>query len=377
MIWIFIYVSYLILFMYAVTQLLWSVHWLLMRRSVPPVSEQKYYSVIIPYRNEITHLAQCLESLVNQEYNPNHFELLFVDDHSTDGSTDLVNQLAFSHPHLNIRNISSQLRGKKNALNTGIENAVYDHIITTDADTTRGEYWLRTCNNLLVESNSDILVGTVLLLPARENAFHYFQALDYMGLSLITTIAGRSGWFSNGSGANLIFRKDIYTTYKANEFNSNITSGDDVFFLESARSQGRKILYPKENAHIVFSETEPDWSSLINQRLRWGAKSFSYRSILIPMLWSLPVISSMLILLQIMLNIVFPDINLLRLLLYSVTMKLVADFCLLKVAHDFYKMPKFRFFLVAELYHLIYLSTLPFYILTGRKFSWKGQKHLK
>src|SRR5262245_15697865 len=57
-----------------------------------------YFTVIIPARNESAFILPCLESLRRQEYAADRFEVLVVDDQSTDGTADLVQSFLAAHP---------------------------------------------------------------------------------------------------------------------------------------------------------------------------------------------------------------------------------------------------------------------------------------
>ena len=76
-------------------------------RSVPVFkatdqNSQLKISVIIPARNEEKNIAACLDSINHQTYNNNLFEVMVVDDHSTDNTATIVN----NHPLQNLKIIA-------------------------------------------------------------------------------------------------------------------------------------------------------------------------------------------------------------------------------------------------------------------------------
>src|SRR5690606_22354269 len=95
-------------------------------------------SVIICARNEVSNLQQFLPLVLNQDYPPDLFEVLLVDDQSTDGTAALLSQLQYQYPQLKVLhidpNIQKDLPGKKYALREGIAAAKFDRLLLTDAD---------------------------------------------------------------------------------------------------------------------------------------------------------------------------------------------------------------------------------------------------
>ena len=94
-------------------------------------------SVIVPARNEEASLAACLDSLVSQTGVT--FEIIVVDDHSTDRTHEIAERFAAAHPG-KVRVISAVplpdgWTGKNNAVTTGAREALGEWLLFTDADT--------------------------------------------------------------------------------------------------------------------------------------------------------------------------------------------------------------------------------------------------
>jgi cellulose synthase/poly-beta-1,6-N-acetylglucosamine synthase-like glycosyltransferase len=58
------------------------------------------FSIIIPARNEEESIGRCLSSLFSQDYPAELFQVIVVDDHSTDGTASVVSRLKDNHPNL-------------------------------------------------------------------------------------------------------------------------------------------------------------------------------------------------------------------------------------------------------------------------------------
>ena len=99
-------------------------------------------SVIIPVRNEEESIGDCLGDLANQDYPKELFEIIVVDDHSTDDTLKVISAYQANNIKvLEFRDENVRSAFKKQAINLGIENATGDLIMTTDADCRMNEKW--------------------------------------------------------------------------------------------------------------------------------------------------------------------------------------------------------------------------------------------
>ena len=88
----------------------------------------KIISVVIPLYNKESSIAQSLKSVLSQEHDD--FEVVIVDDGSTDGSVGVVEAIHDSR----IRLIRQENGGPSKARNTGVKNAKGEWILFLDAD---------------------------------------------------------------------------------------------------------------------------------------------------------------------------------------------------------------------------------------------------
>ncbi len=89
-----------------------------------------FFSIIIPVYNVINYIDQCLESVITQEFDS--FEVILVDDGSTDGSGGRCDAYAKKCP--NVRVIHQENRGLSGARNTGLEKVSGEWILFVDSD---------------------------------------------------------------------------------------------------------------------------------------------------------------------------------------------------------------------------------------------------
>ena len=91
-------------------------------------------SVVVPLYNEAESLPE-LEAWITRVMNENNFtyEILFINDGSTDDSWEVIKRLRQQNP--NVKGVSFRRNyGKSPALNTGFQRAQGDVVITMDAD---------------------------------------------------------------------------------------------------------------------------------------------------------------------------------------------------------------------------------------------------
>lgn len=88
------------------------------------------FSIIIPAYNAAEFLPQCLDSIFNQNYTD--YEVLCIDDGSTDDTPELLRQYASKHPQLRILTQSNQ--GMATARNRGLDEARGEYILFVDSD---------------------------------------------------------------------------------------------------------------------------------------------------------------------------------------------------------------------------------------------------
>ena len=97
-------------------------------------------SVIIPTLNEARHIKTCLDSILNQSYPKDKYEVLVVDSDSRDGTIDIVK--ACCSKHNNVTLIFEDKKSASAARNKGIEMAKGKIIAFIDADTIISEGWI-------------------------------------------------------------------------------------------------------------------------------------------------------------------------------------------------------------------------------------------
>lgn len=238
-------------------------------RPVQSIGEKPFISVVIAFRNEMQNLPKLLESLKHQTIDASRFEIILVNDHSTDQWESAITNIL----PLNARIIYSPESGKKAALRCGVQHAKGEVIAMTDADCIVPQRWIEILSKHSENKQYTIALGAVKL-SSDESFFQYFQQLDFLSLQVSAMGAVGVNHPIMCNGANLACRKDFYNSVKS--LNDNYSSGDDIFLLHEAKRRGATISMVSDPDGVVVTNPVPTLRALLNQRIRWASKSKGY-----------------------------------------------------------------------------------------------------
>jgi glycosyltransferase involved in cell wall biosynthesis len=233
-------------------------------------------SVIICARNEEENLRNNLPLVLSQEYP--EFEVIVVDDASTDGTADLLRDLRQEYPRLRTSSIRQKVhisKGKKLALTVGIKAARYDWVLLTDADCRpAGNMWLSAMQRNFTR-DAGIVLGYgpyrktrgLLNLVIRYDAF--FIAVQYFGFAL-------AGMPYMGVGRNLAYRREIFFRHRGFASNYELASGDDDLFINEVAAKEKTLIEIRPGSH-TFSEPARSWRAWYFQKRRHLTTGPRYR----------------------------------------------------------------------------------------------------
>lgn len=231
-------------------------------------------SVIIPARNEEANIEALLQSLREQNYPQHLFEVIVVDDHSTDNTAEIVQQYStVKLLQLKEEDINSY---KKKAVETGIASASGTLIVCTDADCVAPPGWLSAIASFK-EENGSVFIAAPVVINNNSSVVQIFQAMDFMVLQGITGAAVSSNHLSMCNGANLAYEREAFYKVEGFEGINAIASGDDMLLMHKMVKQypGR-VHYLKSAEAIVSTTAVPTWRAFFNQRIRWASKAGKY-----------------------------------------------------------------------------------------------------
>jgi cellulose synthase/poly-beta-1,6-N-acetylglucosamine synthase-like glycosyltransferase len=246
--------------------------------STPTDSIQIPLSIVIAVRNEENNIEPLLKDLAGQNYPKELFEIIIVDDHSEDKTSEIINRFVNDNPAQKIIQLHTAGDGKKAALAEGISTATGEIIVTTDGDCRMKPDWLRTIAAYFATHKPALLIAPVVYHNEKGILQHMFS-LDFISLVAAGAGGAGAGLPLMGNGANLAFTKKAWQ--KANSGKKEaFVSGDDVFLIHRIeRLFGSKAIYfLKSVSAIVRTNPPTDLRIFFQQRIRWASKAKGYRS---------------------------------------------------------------------------------------------------
>lgn len=329
-----------------------------------------HVSIIIPARDEAQNIVRCLQSIVSQEFPKEQFEILVVNDHSSDETARIAGDfLADKNISHKIISLAENEKGKKTALLKGVEEAKGEIIITRDADTFGDDKeWLKKIV-LEFENNQPDLLLLPVLLSGNNSFAATFQRYENLAISMLGFGMARNNLPMVCAGANLAYRKEFFQKLQPYQNNLHIASGDDMFLLKKAYQQKAKI--GSLNA-AVQTPAGADLKSAFHQRIRWAAKGAK--------LLTGPIFFSSLVLLAgnlaALVALICPliDASYLAFGLFGLLIKLLIDFLLLFLSARMFKTKLSpAWFIPAFIFNLFYTPVIALCSVLVKPI-WKGRR---
>jgi cellulose synthase/poly-beta-1,6-N-acetylglucosamine synthase-like glycosyltransferase len=324
-----------------------------------------FVSLIVACHNEEKELPLLLSDIAGQSYNPDMFELIIVDDNSSDSTFEIAS--GFSRIK-NLKVLKSTGRGKKQAIRKGVEASAGSYIFTTDADCRIGKKWLETIASFQTEHNPEMIICPVRLEGGR-GFFQRFQELEFLSLQGITagTAVADNPVMCNGAG--LAFLKEAYQKY-ADKLHDELATGDDVFLLHNVKNDpGKRILWLESAEASATTKTADSLKSFLRQRARWISKAGAYSDGFTQILTIVTFVTISVQVLLLLGGLFFTEL-LWIFAVYSI-LKSVPDFFVLSnTAVRYGKKSLMRWFLPCQLvYPLYFLAIVPCSFINRSKWS--------
>ena len=188
-------------------------------------------SVIITASNQEEALAKHLPRILEQDY-PD-FEVIVVDDNSTDDTRELLERLAQQYPHLYSTFTSDSIRyisHKKLALTLGIKAAKKEWVVFTDANCypTSPQWLARLASNCTDEVDVVLGYSNYEQKKGFGNLCYMYdtllQQVRMMGMTLL-------GGGHMGIGRNMAYRRELFFTHKGYSRHLDLERGEDDLFI--------------------------------------------------------------------------------------------------------------------------------------------------
>jgi biofilm PGA synthesis N-glycosyltransferase PgaC len=228
-------------------------------------------SIVIAARNEASGIQKCVSSILNNDFPSHLFEIIIIDDHSTDQTYDLA--ASFQSANLKVFRLPDGITGKKAAIQFGVNQTKNEIILCTDADCEVEKSWISSHLHAYKNENLAFCTGIVLPKQLGPTLFN-FQWLDFASTMVITANGIFRKQYYLANGANMSFRKSAFLAIRGFEQNKDRASGDDIFLIQNLANQ-HGIGFISSPFSKVCTKSEATWKDFFVQRKRWATKALA------------------------------------------------------------------------------------------------------
>ena len=251
----------------------------------PASAQQLGVTVLICARNEAPNLRRYLPAVLGQ-ISPVPFEVLIVDDASSDDTPHVLAFFQKQHPHLRVLRLSAKnFPGKKHALTQGVAAAKYDTLLLTDADCQpRSAHWLAAMSAPLRENLAIEIVlgyapcglsGSIVASAPWLDRWIRFETAHTASTYLAFA---RMGLPYMGVGRNLAWRRRAFERVGGFAAHQHVLSGDDDLLVQAISTRRNTAMCLDPQA-FVFSEGKKTWRTWYAQKHRHMSAGALYQPI--------------------------------------------------------------------------------------------------
>lgn len=237
------------------------------------------YSIILAAHNEQENISKCLDVLINQDYPKSQYEIIIVADRCEDNTAEIVENYKNQFERLSVISILDLPDGispKKNALNKGIEAAMFEHLLFVDADVIPTTHLITSINSCFNDKVA-VVVG-LMKLNVQSSFFHRFLIYERLlnwsvavgGIGNNTPIIAYGGcWAYTKSSFDQVggFDKILHSM-----------GGDDDLLLQQFGKANVNVLFCKDPNGWVRTDAPMTFSDFLQQRKRHIAAGKYYQT---------------------------------------------------------------------------------------------------
>lgn len=196
-------------------------------------------SVIIPVYNKERYLPDAIDSVLKQTYR--HFELLLINDNSTDGSRQICENYCQQDNRIKLFDNLSDEHGPGPTRNIGLDQAIGDSILFVDADDWIDEHLIEQCIRRMEETNADA-VQYGISIQAKDgikNNYYFWKGKKVLTREEI--IEDPIAFLENlqNSSVTYLYSKKLIGNIRF----ENVISGEDISFVLDVLSEAQKISF--------------------------------------------------------------------------------------------------------------------------------------
>jgi cellulose synthase/poly-beta-1,6-N-acetylglucosamine synthase-like glycosyltransferase len=252
------------------------------------INKYAFVSLIIPIRNEAKNILSLLNSIAAQTYSHQNFEVIIVDDNSTDTSLAIIEDfrknIDFEITIILLSAIEQGESHKKHAISQAVKKAKGEYVFATDGDCVLPIDLLKIYNNVIQNAQIEFIAGPVTFLKSQGGFFDKvwvkIQTVEFASLIGSAAVAFFLKKPNMCSGANIFYRKQTFFELNGFEGNMQVPSGDDEFLMHKfAHKYPDKVIFLKDNNCLVETQANDSLNTFYQQRKRWASKWNSYSTV--------------------------------------------------------------------------------------------------
>lgn len=246
------------------------------------LEELPFVSVVVPARNEADKIEKCLLSIAKNDYPIDRYEIVAVNDRSTDNTGEVLDSLVDVIPNLVVVHNDNEiaiknLRGKPGALQIGINHSKGEIILMTDADCTVNEQWIRFNAINYQDKNLGMTAGYTNV--SNDDLFSSLQAVEWLYLHTFSMAGIGLGLPYGCFGNNISLSKEKFEKiggYEALKF--SVT--EDLAMLQFMHNHKYKIRFLSNYESSITTYPNRTIKEYLNQHHRWilGGKSLGFKA---------------------------------------------------------------------------------------------------
>ncbi|GAB3291482.1 glycosyltransferase family 2 protein [Pseudoclavibacter terrae] len=220
-----------------------------------------FVSVVVPAFNEANVLENCVRSLMRSRYPA--FEVILVDDGSTDSTFSRMQELAAEHP--GVTALTKANGGKGSALNVGIRASRGEVLLLSDADGVFGQDALATMVDAFTDTSVGAVCGDDRPVNLDRVQTRFLAVISHVGTGLVRRAMHVLRCLPIVSGNIGAFRRDVL---ERSGLLAEDTLGEDLELTWRIYRAGYRVAFAP--TAVVYAESPSTLKGLWRQRVRWG-----------------------------------------------------------------------------------------------------------
>lgn len=170
-------------------------------------TDQSFVSVVVSFRNECKHLRAHIRALLSQEYPKDKYEIVLIDDGSTDSSLQIAKEEMSAENSPSMKIIHLDWIGTGGARNVGIRESKGEIVAITDADALPDPSWISEISEPLRDKKIGIVCGKIKEVPSLDQMFQGPEQTTYEKTYWFVDVAISRKVFEKTGGFDKRFRR--------------------------------------------------------------------------------------------------------------------------------------------------------------------------